>query len=814
MITRNVFLLITLLVVAAILGCSGGATIPEPAEVHQASSATSHQIWGLWQFSVDPDNRVLELTPVRIGAMHLNAIRFLEPPPSSNLTVEYSKFSGDTVTADIGLRHPFLGLTQFTGFDVSGIFITNGNITGFDDPDIRMAGEGDTYLLNPDGFTRWWNPAEFPIDTGDMFCYIDGLLGTPDSVGQYNCTVNAYKYYADGLEATDDIAKLDPTGRGVFSAGQKNVRRYIIKMGAGLIFNYAVDASWRFPTGNPPWHVPDDFPPDANRPEAWRISVTELENTLWNDGSDSGGELKLSIDVYDHFGADLNIVKIESHGNFASAASSTPVTGGVGYSTYEIDITDATPAEGSIDMFITVECDKSGYGGLLPGKAQAAYFFYTAEVSANSPINGIFVDGDNKGDPAQDGTKAHPYDDIMKGVMAAGIAPYEGIYDVYVDPYDNGVTEYPYFKFYQKAYVHGYSWNGGPGKPLINANSNYLQAYNVNDCLIDNLEYHIELPLNSDNHQCIQFSGANNFTAKNCKFTGYARGRTSYLLYFTGCQNLTLQHNEFVGLRNRYIVVGDPGDTPWPGIVLYVVYLENCSGYVIKQNEFHDFGYDDEGDATTYAWTITYMLSMFDCHDSVFANNLIYDYNDFSKADPLGDPLQYTKNHAHLVYWGSTYPNNTKNFTFANNTFDDLSVTGGDPSVNAQGSATYGIRQDAGWTFKNSICSNWHDLTVVPQVNWHRGFWADGPGDYVQCNYSCCYNYGTPGPGVTVNGFTNMMQKGIGSYDLGDNQDPAYNMATGPNWYHVTNPLLKSDDGTEMGAFGGPDGDWTPPSQE
>ena len=53
-----------------------------------------------------------------------------------------------------------------------------------------------------------------------------------------------------------------------------------------MIFNYAVDASWQFPEGDPLWQVPDDFPPLANRPEAWNISVEATENTLYNDGAD------------------------------------------------------------------------------------------------------------------------------------------------------------------------------------------------------------------------------------------------------------------------------------------------------------------------------------------------------------------------------------------------------------------------------------------------------------------------------------------------------------------------------------------------
>jgi hypothetical protein len=161
---------------------------------------------------------------------------------------------------------------------------------------------------------------------------------------------------------------------------------YHIKLGTdGLIFNYAVDACWKFPNGSPPWHAPDDFGPDANRPEAWNINIDILENSLWNDGAGSGGDLSLSIDVWDHFDAALNTVKVESPGNFTPAASSSAVGGGVGYSTYQIDITGATPAAGSIDLLISVACEAEGYQDLLPGKPVTAYFTYNIPVSAEPP---------------------------------------------------------------------------------------------------------------------------------------------------------------------------------------------------------------------------------------------------------------------------------------------------------------------------------------------------------------------------------------------------------------------------------------------
>ncbi len=202
----------TLIVAAAmlILGCSGGNAVPvTPGNEMIAEAAWNTQkdnyiLWGLWQFKADPEAQTLEAVQLRGADTHLNALRFLEPPAYAYLTIENLQFNGNVIDVDIGLRHPFLGLDKFTGFDVCGVLISNGSVSGFDDPALIMTGTGDTRLLNPDGYTRWWNPAEFPHG-GTMYNYIDGLLGSPDAYADYNSTINAYKYFSDELGPEDDV---------------------------------------------------------------------------------------------------------------------------------------------------------------------------------------------------------------------------------------------------------------------------------------------------------------------------------------------------------------------------------------------------------------------------------------------------------------------------------------------------------------------------------------------------------------------------------------------------------------------------------
>ncbi len=135
------------------MGCSSHTDPSLPAVIDETSQAaeSSHITWGMWQFIADPAAQTLDVVQLRGVDMHLNALPFLEPPPLVNLTLESLKFNGNIIEADIGLRHPFLGLNEFTGFDVCGTLITNGNVTGFDNSDIVMAGDGDTRLLNPTG---------------------------------------------------------------------------------------------------------------------------------------------------------------------------------------------------------------------------------------------------------------------------------------------------------------------------------------------------------------------------------------------------------------------------------------------------------------------------------------------------------------------------------------------------------------------------------------------------------------------------------------------------------------------------------------
>jgi hypothetical protein len=365
-------------------GCSGGngnSPITPGRPAGASITSDSHQLWGLWQFTADPAAGTLDIVPLRTTAMHVNVVPILEPPAGMKLKIANLKFAGLVCDVDVTLVHPFPGLSQYIGFDVAGIFISKGTLAGFGDPDLMMSGAGETRMLNPDGYTRWWNPSEFSVPGQPILRYKDGLLGSKNASANFNCTLNGYKLFGDSLAKETELLSLSPTNRVPFLNGTANTRHYTIDFAGGVVFNYAVDANWEPVEGTPPF-TPYDYIESANRPEAWAVSITELENSLWNDGAANGGDLSLQIDVWDHFNAGLNSVKVESPGNFDAVISATPIGGGEGYSTYQVDIIDATPLSSSLDILLSIESEVVGYWDVLPDNHITSYFLHTSEVSS------------------------------------------------------------------------------------------------------------------------------------------------------------------------------------------------------------------------------------------------------------------------------------------------------------------------------------------------------------------------------------------------------------------------------------------------
>ena len=313
--TGSIVTAILALALPILAGCAGGSpTLPTPDESAQNLTsdiltdpvAGSRTLWGLWQGVVDTQAGTIEFVPLRQSALHINVTGVLNNTLGLSVSIDQgaSDPAAGLFAIDITLVHPFGTKPQLAGFDVKGIMMNPGTLSI---PPLVFSGLDETRLLNADGHSRWWNPSEF---TGSgMLGYEPGDLGIGPA-GMLTATVNPYRYFCDQLLAQDDIEQIvdvpmdEPKGRGVFKAGQVNMRRYMIQFpldpGPQIIFNYAIDASWDFPVPNPPGEVPDDFKIGANQPEVYYIRPEIGLNTLaYEPGNTGNGAFTLSVAVHD-----------------------------------------------------------------------------------------------------------------------------------------------------------------------------------------------------------------------------------------------------------------------------------------------------------------------------------------------------------------------------------------------------------------------------------------------------------------------------------------------------------------------------------
>jgi len=420
--TPRIFLTMTaLLVLILAMGCGSGNPVAprtEPAfnmqdeNAHPGQSLGNRSLWGLWQFKVDLSNEEVEIVPLRLGEAHVNVIRLLEPAAFVYLRIDDDSIEIDlakgTIDVDIILEHPLAKSPEYTGFDVRGIFITDGSLGGLSiDEELVMSASEESRILNPDGYTRWWNPTEF---TGSgLLGYVEGKLGKPHGVIGYSSTLNGYKYFADGLSAEGEI--LDPlilVNRGRFSSESENRRHYKLMFGPDvddiMVFNYAVDTSWERPDKFPPTTI-DDFSLSANSLEPFHIRINEEVNSLyWDpeivDCPQSGGIIRVSVEVATWQGvggiSEVYVGSPEIGADFIQATETGGYDEYYAYiSTYtaELVATDVVTYEPQI-----IVAAYSGYGSYETGPeglgipfdgpldARLAEFnVITVEVIANSP---------------------------------------------------------------------------------------------------------------------------------------------------------------------------------------------------------------------------------------------------------------------------------------------------------------------------------------------------------------------------------------------------------------------------------------------
>ncbi|HDS30402.1 MAG TPA: right-handed parallel beta-helix repeat-containing protein, partial [Firmicutes bacterium] len=314
MLRKTYLLMVLSALISLAMSCSGSdkPIMPSDNEIMvkpQASTVSGRALWGVYDVMIDTSTLDVTIIPLRTAEFTANVTGFMQPPssPMHMLSIKIDQLQSDIpngyIVCDVTLKHPFPGLNQFRGFDVRGICMGDASVSLQHDSSATFAGPDDLTLVNADGYTRWWNPAEF-APHGKILGYIPGGLATKNYTP--TARLNGYKYFADGLGVNDPLI-INPETRGSFATMPgSNTRRYLIQFpvvaGNPVIhYGYAVDASWSQPdpSGAPDYPI-GSFGPDANCAEPYIITVTDAGSAAWyvNDG-DNGGFLKLDIEVFD-----------------------------------------------------------------------------------------------------------------------------------------------------------------------------------------------------------------------------------------------------------------------------------------------------------------------------------------------------------------------------------------------------------------------------------------------------------------------------------------------------------------------------------
>ncbi len=319
------------LVVALVCGCARTASpvSPQPCAIREPSTAASSRyLWGLYQIVIDPQHWKAEVAPDRQGQIHWNTLKWLEQAPCTNCLkiVKIEPSGNGTVLIDIEIKHPFEN-PNLTGFDVRGIAMFTGShvfpISALNMPD-RTLGDGE--LVNADGFTTLYNATTQGSGPDGMQGYFKGKLATETPP---NALLNGFKRFV-----SDDPANT----RNAFYTGDTVTVTYEIDMPDGpFVFGYAVDASWAPPINKPVIDPISDFPSSANCPEPWKISVSDapIDGGL----TSSGGQAKLTIDVYDWQGKEeMYPVLVECPELFDGEVQAEWKEDSIGFIRYEVVI--------------------------------------------------------------------------------------------------------------------------------------------------------------------------------------------------------------------------------------------------------------------------------------------------------------------------------------------------------------------------------------------------------------------------------------------------------------------------------------------
>ncbi len=405
------------------LGCSGNGNnpvtpspaSPVPDPIHNADAAAT-MLWGFYDVFLNPTTGEIDAVENRQAFFTLNVVTFLNNSKSAGLgfNINAIKQGPDylDVDIDVTITHPFLGLTQYNGYDVRGVFMGDGSAAMEYNPDLIYPVKGvDQMMLSdpidgvggPDGYTRWFNQTEFSGGGMPMLQYTPGALASLGFEG--TATLNPYKYYADGLGKDDDLwTWLGSFGyeHGRFSAGASNTRNYYIRFpnSQGIVFGYAVLADWG---GVAPQYHP------SNAIESIACKVDDASTLYYEGPGESGGNIILDVSLYNYHEQPIEIY-LEStvlNGLYTFDGNDmTPVGGGENYSTYHVEIpSDNVTSVSGEEFWVVAEfvgydyTNDFGVPNSAGSDSLAAFFRYGHKVSDTSSNHDPECDIQTLGDP-------------------------------------------------------------------------------------------------------------------------------------------------------------------------------------------------------------------------------------------------------------------------------------------------------------------------------------------------------------------------------------------------------------------------------
>ena len=375
----TIFTTIFSFVVILQTGCSKSSDPASPPvtpvlEENTASNTYAfHHMLAYGMIYVDPETESIELVPARAAETHLNIRKFVEEAPCTTCLKLVSVMFDPNGDIEVGLQltHPLPGFDEFTCFDPRCILIFNGSeIWPELDAVVSNSDLGDGELINADGYTRIFNPVEFPPDSmpARFFEYSQGKMAPSADL---NATVNGYKNFP--LE----------TFRRYLGTTMSSTAELVIRPPEGAFeFGYVIDVCWEQAdttiSGDPgEVDVPSDFLVNANMPEAYELS-TSITGEIFDDGT---GSAELLVDVYDwQLDGKFAQAQVESPDLFDGLLTMNFESDQPEFTRFRADLTNDNLAPiGEYDFLVAVIDEMDGYP-LLPA---IAYTFGIVEVSEN-----------------------------------------------------------------------------------------------------------------------------------------------------------------------------------------------------------------------------------------------------------------------------------------------------------------------------------------------------------------------------------------------------------------------------------------------